>query len=1292
MGICCNSERFIRRKMKENSIKIDKSSLKKFKQRYYNEATSSMFGTTAATYSKQNVIPEEYTLNKFGIQVKSKEKTNQSLKFIVHLFNFKCKLLIENSLYILQIIFDGKEFPLTIGKGINPSFIFDETFGKEITFEKMSTSYLEIYLYDYKGTNNLDCMTKGDILGASQIYSCFKIDLLTIALAPEKHDIVLVDPKRIRVQMGRISYCINCKHISDLGIKINGFKINLNNLKFNEIALKLKFENKKYKKVKESLYTDSYIGIPNNKENIMIYEANDDDDDDDDDSFSEGISEDSSYLSDSSEKKSKININDLHKNKTTKTNKNKSIEIMNNNNNRINSYKNTNNNDFLNSTYNYNRYTYSKICDRLQFHGEMCINDLFNSIITLNIYSVRLLNTVKDNHNNERDPYSDKILKKNFFMTKLNLPDIAKKDYSKKSKRSVIANFNLITSYELIGMTPLNFYIILHEMESKLSKIGYRLFQSMSNKKNGFVKTLSGSKIMKCGVEEELTYKAFQHNKNVIGINHKEIQSKSQNLILNFFESESLTYSHEIYFEGELLGNIEISLEINNLPLIRQIKFGVMTETGFELNSIFLYDNLNISNDLPEELLELIKLKEKFKQEIDFSILKNIKKCLEKTIDENFLYYGFSSNLDLYQGQAVMIDLGLGLFDLLDKVNFEYLPIFFEILKLLINRSEFDLSTLSVKWFKPIGIIKKKESANIISKKVIEKHNSCFSFTYDESEYEFHDNYLVEKNLIEKYLNFHYELLYYCLKNLYKGKNMSKEIMNFTYFYLSISFTRIPPFRDSFIKAINKSIDFKNVKYIKHSNYIRFDSDCQRKDSADMSSGYNLRLWDSLFFKRLESSINQYIREINKDKKDINNKNSNNGLENINAIKEQLMNIKYLTDINDKNNSDCDFSQQKWHIKLSKRDFIFYDLIVELINNINNFRNKLNINSNQSVYLFNCNHHERITHIYGINCILDAINYDMIMKDVKNYPKQIKEIIPSFYTDISVVNNFITIMLLTTNVYDTFSVFSVLNILDYLFNKTFQYPDYNKDFIKDNIDYRLIKKAFFIIINSDNSLSIAKFIWFYYKNISNLNFVHTEDIITSILTTFFFKLFFHWSFQIREIFYFFIIFILGHKLKKQIKCKPVVDNKSINSEIITHNRIIKSFHKKITFDVFEKINDGKVDDQIKSNEIYYVEQYLTENMDIISELQNIIGQKKYQLSYKDNIESLIIKKKIKIMDKIPIDPHGNIIECIQQYESVLTKFNTWKDNNEQNNISEDKIEYPKMDITMIKDDTIQYES
>ena len=54
-----------------------------------------------------------------------------------------------------------------------------------------------------------------------------------------------------------------------------------------------------------------------------------------------------------------------------------------------------------------------------------------------------------------------------------------------------------------------------------------------------------------------------------------------------------MTFNDEIYWEGEVIGNIEITLEVTNLPLIRQIKFGVMTETGFEVNSIFLYNNFS---------------------------------------------------------------------------------------------------------------------------------------------------------------------------------------------------------------------------------------------------------------------------------------------------------------------------------------------------------------------------------------------------------------------------------------------------------------------------------------------------------------------------------------------------------------------------------------------------------------------------------------------------------------------------------------------------------------------------
>ena len=111
-------------------------------------------------------------------------------------------MLTENSLYIIQIIFDGKEFPLSFGNGNNPSFIFNETFGKEISFEKMATSFLEINLYIHRNIlNNLQNLTKGDILAESQIYSCFKINLLTIALAPKMHDLELIDPRRIKVNV-----------------------------------------------------------------------------------------------------------------------------------------------------------------------------------------------------------------------------------------------------------------------------------------------------------------------------------------------------------------------------------------------------------------------------------------------------------------------------------------------------------------------------------------------------------------------------------------------------------------------------------------------------------------------------------------------------------------------------------------------------------------------------------------------------------------------------------------------------------------------------------------------------------------------------------------------------------------------------------------------------------------------------------------------------------------------------------------------------------------------------------
>ena len=174
------------------------------------------------------------------------------------------------------------------------------------------------------------------------------------------------------------------------------------------------------------------------------------------------------------------------------------------------------------------------------------------------------------------------------------------------------------------------------------------------------------------------------------------------------------------------------------------------------------------------------------------------------------------------------------------------------------------------------------------------------------------------------------------------------------------------------------------------------------------------------------------------------------------------------------------------------------------------------------------------------------------------------------------------------------------------------------------------------------------------------------------------------EFSIREIFYYFIIFILGFKIKKQIK--------SLNDEKVDNNiiqDINKSFNNKCTIRIFEDINDeNSQKSMILKKEIFYVEKILKEDMDIIIELQKIVEKEKYDLIHKDNIEQIKDKS---LLEKIPRESHGNVIECIKQYNFVYTKFVIWKKNIDDNHIPEDKIEYPKMDISLIKDDTIQYD-
>ena len=1225
MGICTNTT--YKRKEKKETEKLinhnknnNSNNENALKGNIQNKNMSAIEGITKASSESSNlhhnVKPEIYSIEKFGVKINPNQELKEPLKFIFHFYNFKCKMLPENTIYIMHVIFDGKEYPLSFGYGDNPSFIFDEFIGKEILFNKMSSSYMEINLYTHKSKSNnaqtFKNMTKGEILAGTQIFSCLKIDLLTLALAPEKHDLVLLDPNRNRVNIGRINYNLTCKQVEDITIKIKSFKIILKNMNFNEIALNLKYENISLSLLKETEYTDNFHGNPNIQENSMTYKYLPNDELIPSKSNSnEEKNEKELYLNDKIESKEKIN---------EKTN-----DII-----------------FFDDTDEYDNISTS---EKLKLHGKMSLNDILNSDITLNIFSVRLKSR------NELDKINDNNINLN-YIPHIKNAKISKKPIESKNFGLFHKKLDLIKTYTLIGIVSLNFYKILSMNENKIEREASKFFHSLStNKYDELNKTISNSKINSVGVEQNLNEKNNKKSKEEYII---------QNLIISVYENIKHIFVEDIFnYDGESIGNIEMCIEINKLPIIKQAMFGVLTETGFEINSVFLYDNNNISNDLPEALLELIKLKEKFQIEIStniqqfdydkniLNIMQNMKSLLEKTIEKNILYYGYSSDKDKYQAQEIIIDLGLILFELLEKFEIGLRKIGFEILKLILKRSEIDLGTLSVIWFKTI-----KKSIKINLNNINNKNNNIYDF-------EIRDNYLLERGIIEKFFKFHLEALNFSLDNLKKGNYSDNISRNFTYYYLSISYFLNPTFRDKLIKEIYTSVNFKDTKYIKNikNNIMIFNDDNDNLNKAQN----NFILWDISFYKKLEISLNKY--NFNK------NNNYKKYIKNVNSIKEQISEIKYIINENDKVNLTLNYQEHNWINKIKSRGLIFYDYILELITYIQQNLNKIDEN----------NINTKWTNIPGINKIIEVINYDLIIKDAINYPKQIYEILPLFYSEVNIINHFIYSMIITTKIYDTESIHNMLNILEYLFNKVYEISNYTKNNIKDKIDYKIIKNSFFTIVNTDNSLAIAKYILFYYKNISVLSTKHVNKIIVFILRTNFFKLFFHWSFQIREIFYTFLIYIINYKIKNLIKPNKQYKKTQIGGSIPLNFKP-GIFGFKNSFE----INDEQNFDDKKN--FYYFGDLLNEKMKILDKIINIVDKEKYDLIYKNIFD----KNKYKyIIKDIPEEYYSNIIVGIYHYKKIINEFKEWDKNNKENKIEEKNEIYPNKEIITRIYDTIE---
>ena len=169
--------------------------------------------------------------------------------------------------------------------------------------------------------------------------------------------------------------------------------------------------------------------------------------------------------------------------------------------------------------------------------------------------------------------------------------------------------------------------------------------------------------------------------------------------------------------------------------------------------------------------------------------------------------------------------------------------------------------------------------------------------------------------------------------------------------------------------------------------------------------------------------------------------------------------------------------------------------------------------------------------------------------------------------------------------------------------------------------------------------------------------VHLGDICQNFFGKNFYDFFFHWSFEVRDKFFYFILFILGFRLKDLIPFQDLEDLK---------------IAKKNT-DEYIGINFNKSIGDILENKLK-----------LIKEFQNIVKMENKDIDFNNKIDENKYKDKLK---SIPIDEHKNIVVSLHHFDKIYKEFIEFqKNNNNRRN-----IEYPELILIPPKDDYIEYE-
>ena len=251
-----------------------------------------------------------------------------------------------------------------------------------------------------------------------------------------------------------------------------------------------------------------------------------------------------------------------------------------------------------------------------------------------------------------------------------------------------------------------------------------------------------------------------------------------------------------------------------------------------------------------------------------------------------------------------------------------------------------------------------------------------------------------------------------------KGVDVYKR--NFVEIIISVSYFRVPEFRERFLNIILEKSD-PIVEEWRNTEGFLLERHC---DDGEFTSPAIMRMfdWKSNCYDHIPEDLYERSQEI---------------------LQKAL-------------------SFDKWKLRIQKRGVAFFLIIKQWAIYVKNTLVSNNVSWKD---------------VPGYKSILKAILLELKERDIPLYPEAMKETTCAMLANEKLLNVFVTIILKKTYAFDAQSVNDALELVASWFSTIYK----NKQLLPPQFDYIFFFKAITILMELDHGMSTAKVIWLLYK-------------------------------------------------------------------------------------------------------------------------------------------------------------------------------------------------------------------